>query len=123
MNMLFESGWRKVYGSDELTFLQGVVQLRLITWQTMKVREAAGSFAGGAYDLDGGIQRGQCDTHITGIDGDAFVAGPEDGMHAINAFQCAAAAARLPFITRHGEIEEIGAAGPLHKVTSDGSHI
>src|SRR5882757_2999383 len=99
MNVFFEGGRRQVHGQDQLAFPEGIVQLRLVSGQTVKVFEFYDPVATRTADLYYRVQRSHGHAHVTWIDGDAFITGAEKRMHAVDSCQCSAAAARLTFVT------------------------
>ena len=48
---------------------------------------------------------------------------PEDGVHAVDAFQRAAAGAGLALVAGHGRVVEVGAAGALQHIAAHGGHV
>ena len=82
-------------------------------------RRAAGG-VGRRLDLDLGVQRRHGDGHVRRVDGDAGLAGAQDGVHAVVAAQRRAAAARLAFVAGHGDVIEIRAARALQEIAGRG---
>ena len=68
---------------------------------------------------DRGLECGESDAHVGRMGGDALFAGPEDGVVAIDAFEGAAAAAGIAFVTgREGRVHEVRAARALQEIAA-----
>ena len=69
------------------------------------------------------IKRGQCNTHVGRMRGDAMLARAEDRVHAVDAGDGRAAAARLALVAWRSRVVEIEAARSLQKIAAGRGHI
>ena len=103
---------------DEFAALKNIVAVRRIPRQPMEIGKGDVPCAVGPYHFHRGVQRRERHAHVGGMDGNAFFADPEDGVHAGKAADGCAAAARLALVAGGGRVVEIGTAGPLQQVAA-----
>src|ERR1700728_2932495 len=100
------------------------IDLRRVAWYTMKPGERDGPLTFGPSYLHHCIQGGESNTHIAGVDGDAFFTCAEDSVNAVVAHLCRTATTRRTFITfLVTRIVEVVATGSLQQIAAHGSHV
>src|SRR5436305_11903482 len=112
-----KGGCRKIDVFNQFIVGEIGVALWRVARRSMKVRERNFAFAFGTAHPDNRLQRGQRDTHITWMSGNALVALAENSVNTIVTFDCAAAAPRIPLVARWKRgIVKIIAARSLQKI-------
>ncbi len=115
---------RELDGGDQLAGLQRRVALGMVAREPMELEERQAPDAGRTLHVDDGIERGQRDAHVGGMDGDARLRGAEDRVIAVEAVDRVAALAGVALVAaRSVVVVEIGAAGALEQVAADGGHV
>src|SRR5205814_8081071 len=99
------------------------VELRRASRQAMKICERDDASAAGTGHVNLGVERRQRDAHVGGMRRDAGLAGAEDRVHAIEAVDGGAAAARLAFVARRRRVVEIITARPREGIAAGGSYV
>jgi hypothetical protein len=108
---------------DELVGAQVAVDLRRVAGQAVEVGEGDAALARRAARQHARIKRGQRNAHVGRMRGDAMFAGAEDRVHAVDAADRRAAAARLALVASRARVVEIEAARSLQQVAAGRGHI
>ena len=103
--------------------MQVRVALRRVSGQPMEIRKRDGALARRPRHMDLGVERGQRDAHVGRMRRDAGLARAEDRVHAVEAVDRRAAAARLAFVAGRRGVVEVIAARPLQEVAAGRRHV
>jgi hypothetical protein len=87
------------------------------------VAEGNPPLPGGPQGFHSGIERDERLPKITGIGGDAMLAGAENGVFAVDAFKRPAARTGPALVARPRDLAEVFAARPLPDVAAKASHV
>ena len=111
-------------GGDEFVGLERGFDVRRAAGEKMEVVKGDGALALWAFDVDGGVERGEGYVHVGGVGGDALIACAEDGVDAVEAFEGRAAAAGVALVAGgEGGVHEVVAAGALEEIAAGGGHV
>ena len=114
---------RQLDRGDDLAGVEIGVALRRVAGQPVEIRERDHAVARRAGDMDRRLQHRERHAHVGGMHRDAGIAGAEDRVHAIEAVDGGAAAARLAFVAGRRDVVEVGAARALQEVAAGRCHI
>src|SRR6185312_17346946 len=89
---------RQLDRRDDLVRLQGGVDFRRVARQALEVGKGDAALAAGAGDQHARLERGERHAHVRRVCGDAMLARPQDGVHAVDAVDRRAAAARRALV-------------------------
>src|SRR6059058_2520951 len=108
---------------DQIARLQNGLTLRCVSGKQMKITNRHAAFAFGTTNMNGRLECSQCDTHVRWIRGDAMFASAQNGEATVDALDGGTTRAGLAFVTRHGCVAEIHAAGSLQQIASSSRHV
>src|SRR5690554_1082101 len=91
--------------------------------QAVKISKRDLSLPGWARNIYHRLQSGQSDAHIGGKDGDALLAGTQDGHDAVVTRNGGTAAPRFTLVAGSVGIVKIIATGSLQQISTIGRHI
>src|ERR1700688_1611090 len=90
----------------------------------MKIGNWNRAFALAAAYADGSLQCGEGNTHVRGMSGNAFFAGSENGVCAIESFKSSASASRSTFVAlRKTRVHKVRAARALEQIAAVSSKV
>ena len=107
----------------ELIRIEIGVALRRVAGEPVKVRERDDALAARTRHMDLRLQHGQRHAHVRRMHRDAGVARAEDRVHAVEAVDGRAAAARLAFVAGRRGVVEVGTARALQEIAADRRHV
>src|SRR4026209_1605726 len=109
---------RQLDRGDDLARIEAAVALRGVAGQPVKIRKRNYAVTRGAGNMNLRFEHRQRNAHVGRVRRDAGIAGAEDRVSAILAFDGGTATARLSFVARQRGVVEIGTARALQEVAA-----
>src|SRR5438105_4094035 len=94
-----------------------------VAWQEEEIVDGNGTLPFRSFSMHDGIESDEGDSDVGGMGGNTLLAGTQDRVAPVNAFQRGAAAARLAFVARGVRVPEVTTADPLQEVASHRCHV